>query len=202
VVPRLRRCRFGLVEGNGPGEARSRFVHHLAFSPEEMLIAVLAFATDVARTHLDLGFCATEVTGAPIRHQSVHDEVELYRAVVRGKLRWQEREVGVECGYQSMAVGEAPSFELILDVSVDVVSVGGIYNHLVDMRSLLAAVVFDMFLRFELVAFRLLSEDVGDEVVGGRLDVGRNLHRVGPAFVGDGLDLAVPVAEIRLGCQR
>ena len=73
MVPRLRRCRFGLVEGDSPGEARSRFVHHLAFSPEEMLIVVLAFATDVAIAHLDLGVCAAEVTGASIRHQSVHE---------------------------------------------------------------------------------------------------------------------------------
>ena len=95
-VPRLRRYRFGFVEGDGPGEARPRFVHHLTLSPKEVLIAVLALAADVAGAHLNLSFFgAAEVARAPVRHQGVHDKVELYRAVVRRELRRQEREVGV-----------------------------------------------------------------------------------------------------------
>ena len=87
-VPHLRRFRFGLVEGDGPGEARSRLVHHFTFSPKEVLIAVLALAADVAGAHHDLRFFgAAEVARAPVRHQGVHDQVKLYRAVVCRELR-------------------------------------------------------------------------------------------------------------------
>jgi hypothetical protein len=56
-----------------------------------VLLAVLALSADVARANLAFSIAsAIEVSRAPVRHQSVHDEVELDRAVVRRKFGWEE----------------------------------------------------------------------------------------------------------------
>ena len=82
-------------------------MNNLALAAVEVLEAVLAASAEVAGAQvLDLHWGWAEVALAPVRHQPVDHQVELDCAVVRRKLGWEVREVGVEDGDQGVAVGE------------------------------------------------------------------------------------------------
>ena len=80
-------------------ESSARFDDGLTLAPEQVTIVILSLAADVARVGLlwcgcrhTLGF---ELALASVRHEGVHEHVELDRAVVWGEGGREKGEVVV-----------------------------------------------------------------------------------------------------------
>ena len=102
------------MKGDREGEGGPGLADGLALSSKEVDVAVLPFPADVTGVNNAISGGKAwgglvEVAGATLRHEGVHEEVELDRTVVGWEGGGEEREVAVEDVYQRVAVGEPPA---------------------------------------------------------------------------------------------
>jgi hypothetical protein len=105
-------------------------VHRLAVPTKDVLVVVPSLAADVTAADLQKrrgwGLLGSEHACAALRHEGVHQEVELDCAVVGGEGGGKEVEVVMEDVDQLGAVCEPPAHEFLLQVGIDFVPVAGV----------------------------------------------------------------------------
>jgi hypothetical protein len=130
------------------GKGSSRFYHWLTLATKDVIVIILALAADI--TGVSLLWCGgwrvlgTEPALAPVRHESVHQQVKLDRAIVGGECGRQEVEVVVEDVHKLGAVGKPPALKLLTQVIINVVPVASVDEEVVHVASLVGGVSLDV----------------------------------------------------------
>jgi hypothetical protein len=138
-----------LMEGDREGEGAPGLADRLALPSEEVNVAVLPLAADEAGVDDAVGSCEArgvlvEVACAALRHEGVHEEVELNCAVVRWESGGEEGEVVVENLDQFAAVGEPAQAQLLLQVRVQIVAVARMHKEFVHVAPASVRVLLDV----------------------------------------------------------